>query len=108
MSSNGLVGYHAPGFVAMHADQPITIARLWRCDGCYHLTAFDARTAAPRRRLLGAHGMAVVDGPSVPARFERLCHAGMPHHVTVFPGSHVDLLRRLARPIDLQWLEIEP
>jgi len=89
----------------LKADQPITLARLWRCDGCYHLTAFDARTAAAGRPLLGAHGRAVVEGASVPDRFERLCHAGAPHHVTVFPGSHADSLRRLARLVGLCWLE---
>jgi L-fucose isomerase-like protein len=92
----------------MKDGEPITIARLWRCDGRYHLTAFEARTTAPRQRLLGAHGVALVDGLPVPPRFERLCHAGMPHHVTVFSGSHADRLRRLARLIGLRWLEIEP
>lgn len=87
------------------ADQPITLARLWRCDGSYHMTAFNARTAAPRRTLLGAHGLAVVEGPSVPVRFDQLCHAGMPHHVTVFAGSHVELLKRLARLMGANWID---
>jgi L-fucose isomerase-like protein len=86
-------------------DQPITLARLWRCDGGYHMTAFAARTAAPRRTLLGAHGLVTVDGRSVPERFDQLCHAGMPHHVTVFRGSHVDLLRRLSRLMRVTWIE---
>jgi L-fucose isomerase-like protein len=89
----------------LSTDQPITLARLWRCDGRYQMTAFNARTAAPRRPLLGAHGLAVVDGRSVPERFDQLCHAGMPHHVTVFSGSHVDLLRRLARLMGVEWLD---
>lgn len=87
------------------AGRPITLARLWRCDGRYHLTAFPAVTAAPNRRLLGAHGLAVVDAPPVSDLFDRLCHAGMPHHITVFQGSHVDTLQRLARLIGIEWLD---
>jgi L-fucose isomerase-like protein len=87
------------------SDREITLARLWRCDGRYHLTAFAARTARPRRPLLGAHGLALVDGSPVPDRFDRLCQAGMPHHVTVFSGNQVDVLRRFARLICIQWFD---
>jgi L-fucose isomerase-like protein len=87
------------------AGRAITIARLWRCDGRYCLTAFDAKTAAPRRSLLGAQGLATVDGLPVPELFDRLCHAGMPHHLTVFPGGQIDILRRLSRLMGIEWLE---
>lgn len=90
------------------AGRPITIARLWRCDGGYRLTAFPARTDTSRRPLLGAHGTAVVDGLPVPELFDRLCHAGVPHHVSVFQGDHVELLRRLARLIDVRWFDAVP
>ena len=86
------------------ADRAITLTRLWRCDGSYRMTAWEARTALPRRELLGAAGLAIVDGQSVPELFDALCHQGMPHHVTVFPGRHAGLLRRLARQLQLAWM----
>jgi len=47
------------------ADRPITLARLWRCDGEYRLTTLHARTAPPRldalRRLARLMGMKWVD-----------------------------------------------
>jgi len=87
-------------------EQPITLARLWRCDDRYHLVAFTARTGTPQRPLSGAHGLARVDGLPVRELFERLCHAGMPHHVTVFRGNCVTLLRRVARQLRINWLEL--
>ena len=86
------------------ADQPITLFRLWRTDDAYRMTAFHARTEPPRRELLGAHGLAVVDDRNVPELFESLCHEGMPHHVIVFAGHHVDLLRRFARQTRVRWM----
>ena len=64
-----------------------------------------AHTAPPRRELLGANGLAVVADRSVPDCFETLCHEGMPHHMTVFSGGAVDLLRRLARQVQVHWVE---
>lgn len=88
------------------ADQPITLFRLWRCDGTYRMTAFNARTAPARRELLGAHGLAVVDDRSVPELFESLCHEGMPHHVIVFAGDQTDVLKRLARQFHIRWISL--
>lgn len=85
------------------ADRPITLFRLWRCDGAYRMTAFAARTAPPRRELLGANGLAVVADRNVPDCFEALCHEGMPHHMTVLPGNQTDLLKRLARQLRVSW-----
>jgi len=87
------------------SDQPITLCRLWRTDDAYRMTAFHARTEPPRRELLGAHALAVVDDRNVPDLFESLCHEGMPHHVIVFPGHHVDTLSRFARQIRVRWLD---
>jgi len=78
-------------------DQRITLSRLWRCDDTYHMAACNARTEPPRRELLGAHGLAVVDDRNVPDWFDALCHAGMPHHLIVFAGHQSDLLERFAR-----------
>jgi len=87
------------------ADRPITLFRLWRCDGAYQMTACNARTEPPRRELLGAHGLAVIDDRNVPDWFESLCHAGMPHHVIVFSGHHADVLKRFTRQTRLRWFE---
>jgi L-fucose isomerase-like protein len=85
-------------------DRPITLFRLWRCDGTYRMTACDARTAPPRRHLLGAHGLAVLDDRNVPEWFDVLCHEGMPHHLTVFSGHHAGMLKRLARQTAVRWI----
>jgi L-fucose isomerase-like protein len=88
----------------LRPDQDVTLARLWRCDDGYHMTAFVGRTRPVDRPLLGAHGVVQVRGESVPQRFERLCRAGMPHHVTVFRGDHVSLLQRLAERLQVTWV----
>jgi hypothetical protein len=87
-------------------DRPITLVRLWRCDDAYRLMACEAHTAPPRRPLTGAHGLAIVEGRDVRQWFDGLCHEGMPHHLTVFQGQHVDLWRRLARLLGVQWIEV--
>jgi L-fucose isomerase-like protein len=87
------------------ADRPITLFRLWRCDGTYRMMACDARTKPPRRELLGAHGLAVIEDRNVPEWFETLCHEGMPHHLTVFSGRHGDILKRFARQLRIRWLD---
>ena len=79
------------------AEQPITLLRLWRCDARYHLTALPAVTAPPRRALTGAHGLAIVEDRNVREWFESRCHAGMPHHVTVFHGHQADRFYLFAR-----------
>ncbi len=89
----------------LRADQPITIFRLWRCDDRYQMTAREARTATPRRELLGANGLAAIQEVDVHEWFESLCHAGMPHHVIVLPGHHADLLKRFARLMRVGWFD---
>jgi L-fucose isomerase-like protein len=86
------------------ADRPITLARLWRCDGGYRLTACEAETAPPRRPLTGAHGLAYIKDLNVCDWFDELCHQGMPHHITVFQGHHRELLRRWARLLAVEWV----
>ena len=84
--------------------RPITIARLWRCEGEYRMTAWEAETVEPRRRLMGTNGLARLDDRSPRPWFETLCHEGMPHHVAVFPGHGADLLRRFARAAGVGWV----
>jgi hypothetical protein len=90
--------------------EAVTVTRLWRCDNRYHMTAFEGRTIAPRRKLTGNSApveiseLDVVAGGSVPERFDRLLHAGMPHHVLLSFGSHAETFRRLARALEVEWL----
>jgi L-fucose isomerase-like protein len=90
------------------ADQPVTLFRLWHCDGTAHLMAQHARTAVPRRKLKGAHGLLVIDDRYVPDWFDQLCHAGMPHHVSLVPGHHAHLLWRAARQLGIAWFGHAP
>jgi L-fucose isomerase-like protein len=84
-------------------DVPVTIARLWRCDGRYHLTALQGRTIAPRRHLTGNAGTVEVDSVDVVDWFDDALHAGLPHHVIVFAGRHAENFRRLARMLMIHW-----
>jgi L-fucose isomerase-like protein len=86
-------------------DLPVTLFRLWRCDGQYRMMACEANTAAPRRELSGAHGLARVGDRHVPTWFDHLCHEGMPHHVIVFRGHHAELLERFARLLRVDWAD---
>lgn len=79
------------------ADMPVTVARLWRCDGGYLLSAREGRTIKPRRHLMATNGLVALDRTDPSAWFEELCHEGMPHHVAIFRGHHEALLRRFAR-----------
>lgn len=92
----------------LKTQAPITLARLWRCDNQYHLTSFNARTINPagRKHWHGCSGLAAPDAPGihVPTLLDDLLHAGMPHHLTLFPGHQTETLRRLARLLKLHWV----
>lgn len=87
----------------------VTVSRLWRCDGEYQMTAFEGRTIAPRRKLTGNTVLVELEDEqiarngTVPDRFDRLVHAGMPHHVLLSFGAHADSFRRLARAMGVRW-----
>ena len=87
----------------LRAELPITICRAWRCGGRYRMTAARAYTRQPKRRLLGAHGRAELLDRDAGEWFEELCHAGMPHHITIVEGHHEELLRRCARHLRIEW-----
>lgn len=87
------------------ADRPLTLMRLWRCDGRYRMTACHARTAAVEDQLMGATGRAVLEDRSPDVWFDNLCHEGMPHHLLLLAGCHRELLRRFARQMGIQWIE---
>jgi L-fucose isomerase-like protein len=81
----------------LKTGMPVTIFRIWNCDNAYHLAVLEGETMVPRRHLMGTNGLARIDGGDVRGRFETLLHAGMPHHVAVFPGRHAATLKRFAR-----------
>jgi L-fucose isomerase-like protein len=83
--------------------QPVTVSRLWRCDNKYHMTAFEGRSIKPRRQVTGNSLLMEVSGEPVPARFDRMIHAGMPHHVTLHFGNYAETFRRLARLLGIEW-----
>lgn len=89
----------------IRSGEAMTVSRLWRCDGRYHLTAFEGKSVDPTRRLTGNTVLVKVDGAAVPARFDRLIHAGMPHHVLLSFGHHAAAFRSLARMLDLEWVD---
>jgi hypothetical protein len=75
------------------------------------MTAFEGRTIAPRRNLTGNTVLVelaqteLTRRGTVPERFDRLVHAGMPHHVLLSFGTHAETFRRLARAMGVNWLE---
>jgi L-fucose isomerase-like protein len=82
---------------------PVTVARIWRCGGRYHITAFDGHAIQPRRKLTGNTLLVEFREGGVAERFQRLAQEGMPHHVTVYFGAHAETFRRLARMLGLEW-----
>jgi L-arabinose isomerase len=88
----------------IRSGESITVTRLWRCDNRYHLTAFEGQSVDPRRKITGNSVLVRVNGESVPARFDRLLHAGMPHHVLLSFGHHAETFRRMARLLGVEWV----
>ena len=87
----------------LRPGQAVTVSRLWRCDNEYHMTAFEAQSIPPRRKITGNSLLVEVAGHDVPRRFDRLLHAGMPHHVLLHFGNHAETFRRLARLLHVEW-----
>lgn len=88
----------------LREDMPITIARFWRIEGSYRLTAREGRTIPPKRHLMATNGLARLDKQDPREWFEELCHEGMPHHVAVFAGHHAATLRRFARALHIEFV----
>ena len=103
------IGDHFNNIRPMVVDGPIrtggsvTVTRLWRADGRYHLTAFEGRAVPPRRKLTGNTLLVEFPEGGIGDRFQRLVQAGMPHHVTAHFGCHAEALRLLARMLGLEW-----
>lgn len=90
---------------ALAPGRPVTLARLWRCDNAFHLTAVNAETIPPKRTILGSHALVRLPDRNVREWFESLCHAGMPHHPIVFAGHRAHTLKRFARLTDVLWMD---
>jgi L-fucose isomerase-like protein len=89
----------------LQADKPATIVRLWHCDNQYVMTALEGRAVAPRRNVTGNSILIEVPGKNVHELFDKLIHAGMPHHVLLHYGDCREVFRRLARLLQIGWLE---
>ena len=104
-----LLGEHFNGarpFVVdgrLQVGSEVTISRIWRCDGQYHWMAFEGQSIPARRRVTGNSLLVQMPTRDVPARFERLIHAGLPHHVTIHFGRHATAFRQLARMLNVDW-----
>jgi L-fucose isomerase-like protein len=83
---------------------PVTLTRIWRCDGEYFLTAREGETMKPRRHLLATDSLTRLASQHPAEWFEELCHAGMPHHIALFSGHHEALLRRFARVLRMKFV----
>jgi len=84
----------------------VTLCRLWRCDDTYRMMIEEATTIQPKRDLLGTIGAVEIAGRNVRIWFDKLCHAGMPHHVVIFPGKQAGVLKRLARLLDISLFNV--
>jgi len=88
----------------LRENMPITIMRFWRCDGSYCLTAREGQTIKPKRHLMGTNALGRLANQDPREWFEELCHQGMPHHVAVFEGHSANVLRRLARALNIRFI----
>ncbi|HEX7362383.1 MAG TPA: hypothetical protein VF283_17970 [Bryobacteraceae bacterium] len=87
----------------IRSGEAVTVMRLWRCDNRYFLTAFEGQTLPPQRKLTGNSVLVEITGESVSSRFDRLLHAGLPHHVLLAFGHHAETFRRMARLLGIEW-----
>lgn len=88
---------------AIRVNEPVTIVRLWKFRNGYRMTAFEGKTITSKRNLSGNTALVEVLDESVPQRFDRLLHAGMPHHVSLVFGHHAERYRRLCRLFSAEW-----
>jgi L-fucose isomerase-like protein len=98
---------HKPAVIeaTLQTDLPITLFRLWSCDGQYRLTALEGRTIEPKRHLLGNNGVAEIQGVDVTEWFDEMIHQGLPHHLLIARGHHRARLKRFARQMGVSWIE---
>ncbi|TVR71357.1 MAG: sugar isomerase [Spirochaetaceae bacterium] len=83
----------------IRAGLAVTLFRLWRYDGTYHMTALEGDTVEPKRDLMATNGLFATDRVDLYEWFEEMVQVGMPHHLCVVEGHHGDTLQRVARLI---------
>ena len=84
------------------AGKPLTLCRVWRCDGVYQMLVEEGITVPPVQVLEGTTGRIRFEDMDVREWFRELCHAGMPHHVVAFPGNAEEKLCAFARLAQLE------
>lgn len=80
-----------------------TVFRIWRMEGRYHMSALEGRTEEPRRELMATNGLFSTQMVDVRTWFDEMVQRGMPHHLAVVEGRHMELLRRVARMTGMVW-----
>lgn len=90
---------------ALQTGNPITLTRLWRCDGQYKMMALEGRSIPSRRNLTGNTILVEVEGGGILQRFDDLVHEGMPHHVLLYNSHCAETYRRLARLLGIHWVQ---
>jgi L-fucose isomerase-like protein len=88
----------------IHAEEPVTLFRVWNCDNQYHLMAMEGETEKPTRPYMGSHGVARIHKHNLIHFFDELCHKGMPHHLAVVRGHHAQTLKALARRFHINFV----
>lgn len=88
----------------LRENMPVTLARLWRCEGKYLLTSREGMSIKPKRHLMATNGLARMNDTDPNTWFEDLCHAGMPHHIALFEGHHNAVLRAFARALKIEFV----
>ncbi len=91
------------GQANIRANMPVTVFRLWSRDDEYRMTAFEGRTIAPARHILGLNGVVQIDGFDLRTWFEEAVYEGLPHHVNVVEGHVLRELKQVARLLQLKW-----
>jgi L-fucose isomerase-like protein len=85
--------------------KPLTLCRIWHCDGVCRMMAAEVNTLEPEKLLAGTTGLVELNSRHPNEWLRMLISEGMPHHVTAFPGRQAGLLRRFARLADIEMVD---
>ncbi|OHD78743.1 MAG: hypothetical protein A3J97_04070 [Spirochaetes bacterium RIFOXYC1_FULL_54_7] len=87
----------------LREDMEVTVFRLWRSHDGYHMTAFEGTTEKPKRRLLGTNQLIRAKKIDVAEWFLTMIRLGMPHHVSIIEGNHIEILERICYHLGIAW-----
>ena len=82
----------------------LTIYRIWRLKGTYFMMAHRAESIEPKRHIKGTNGLIRLIDEDPEKLITRLIYRGMPHHIAVVRGDHVELFKQFAELMDIQWV----